>query len=97
MPAYADALTFFPFRDVTADCINASRDFMTRHPGKLKPWPGTFLDENIAVANAARLHFDANLSMVRLGDIALHQFPIAVRLADLCCLHFLIHGNSPLN
>jgi hypothetical protein len=70
MPTDADALPFFPFRDVTADCIDASRDFMTRHPGKLKPWPGTFFDENIAVANAARLHFDANLPNVRLGDIA---------------------------
>src|SRR5436309_2032748 len=93
MPAHADALTLLPFRDVNADCIDAPGDFMTRHPGVLKPGPGTFLDENIAVANAARLHFDENLPRARLGDIALHQFPVAARLADLRSLHLLIHGD----
>jgi hypothetical protein len=59
-PAYADALTFLPFRDVAADRIDASRDFMTRHTRILKPGPQTLFDDHIAVANAARLHLDAH-------------------------------------
>ena len=72
MPAYADALTLFPFHDVNADCLDATRDFMSRHPGILKPGPAAFLDENIAMANAARLHFHANLPSARLRDVAFH-------------------------
>ena len=96
MPADADALTLVPFRDVNADCLDASRDFMSRHPGILKPGPAAFLDEKIAVANAARLHFDANLPHAWLGDIALHQFPVSARLGDLRRLHFLTHKESPV-
>jgi hypothetical protein len=72
MPAYADALTFSPFRDVVADCIDAAGDFMTRDAGILKPGPETLLDDKIAVANAARLHFHANLLSARLRHVAFH-------------------------
>src|SRR5205085_1985438 len=57
MPAYADALTFSPFRYVAADHIDASRDFMTRHTGILKPGPETLFDQHIAVANATCFTF----------------------------------------
>jgi hypothetical protein len=76
MPAYADALTLFPFRDVAADLIDASRDFMTRHTRITKPGPQTLFDGHIAVANAARLHFHANLPSIRLRDVAFHQLLI---------------------
>src|SRR5215813_1722217 len=39
MPADPDALAVLPFRNITADCIDPSRDFMTRHPWKLKSGP----------------------------------------------------------
>src|SRR5712691_8785157 len=96
MPADADALTFFPLRDVAADRIDASRDFMTRHPRILKPGPETLFDEHIAVANAARLHFHANLPSAWLRDFAFHQFPISTGFADLRRLHFHIDC-SPSN
>src|SRR4030095_10788211 len=60
MPAYADALTLFPFRDVAAHRIDASRDFMTRHTGILKPAPETLFDDHIAAANAATITFTAS-------------------------------------
>ena len=94
MPAHADALTFLPFRDVAADRIDASRDFMTRHARILKPGPQTLFDEHIAVANAARLHFHANLAGARLRDIAFHQFKISTGFADLRRFHFLIHKSN---
>ena len=91
MPAYADALTFLPFNDVIADCIDAARDFMTRHTRILKPGPKTLLDDKIAVANAARVHFHANLPSARLRDVAFHQFEVSTGLADLRCFHFHTH------
>ena len=96
MPAYADALTFLPFRDVAADRIDASRDFMTRHTRILEPGPQTLFDEHIAVANAARLHFHANLPGARLRNVALHQFPVSARFADLRRFHSHVHNMSPL-
>jgi hypothetical protein len=72
VPAYANALTFLPFRDVVTDRIDASRDFMTRHTRILKPGPETLLYDEIAVANAAGFHFHTNLLSARLGDIALN-------------------------
>jgi hypothetical protein len=72
MPAHADALTFLPFRDVVADCFDASSDFMTRHTRILKPGPQPLFDEHIAVANAARVHLHTNLPGARLRDVAFH-------------------------
>jgi len=91
VPAYADPLTFFPLRDFVADCIDASRNFMTRHTRKLKPRPETFFDDKIAVANTARFHFHANLPRARLRDIAFHQFKISAGFANLRRLHLHPH------
>jgi hypothetical protein len=87
MPAYADALTFFPFRDVAAERIDTSRDFMTRHTRILEPGPQTLFDEHIAVANAARLHFHANLPSAGLRDFAFNYFKRSIRASDLCNTH----------
>src|SRR2546430_15653535 len=91
MPAYAHALAFFPFCNPVADCIDAPGDLMTGHTRILKSGPQTFFNENVAVANAARFYFHANLPSTRLRDVAFHQFPISTGLANLCCFHFLIH------
>src|SRR5207253_10128615 len=79
MPAYADVLTFLPFRDVAAERIDASRDFMTRHTRILEPEPQTLFDEHIAVANAARLHFHTNLPSAGLRDFAFRNFKWSIR------------------
>jgi len=70
MPADADALTFLPGRNTVTECIDVSCDFMTRHTGILKPGPETFLDQRIAMANAARFDFHAHLPNSWLGNIA---------------------------
>src|SRR5256886_7288523 len=91
VPADADALAFFPFCNPVADCIDAPGDLMTGHTRILKSGPQTFFNENVAVTNAARFYFHANLPSTRLRDVAFHQFPISTGLANLCCFHFLIH------
>ena len=91
VPAYADALTFFPLRHIAANRIDASGNFMTRHSWILQTGPKSLFDEHVAVANPARLHFHANLAGARLGNLAFHQFPSATRFADLRRFHFLIH------
>jgi hypothetical protein len=88
VPADADPLTACPLSNTAADCVDSSRDFMAWDSGKLKPGPKAVLDEHIAVANAARFHFDADLSGARLRDFAFHQLPIAARFADLGYFHF---------
>src|SRR5207253_1864056 len=87
MPAYADALTFLPFRDVAAERIDASRDFMTRHTRILEPGPQTLFDEHIAVANAARLHFHTNLPSAGLRDFAISNFKWSIRTSNLHDTH----------
>jgi hypothetical protein len=91
MPAYTDALTFLPFNDVPANRIDAAGDFVTRHTWILKPGQQSVLNQDVAVANAARLHFHAHLTGAWLRDIAFYQFPISTGLTDLCRLHFHIH------
>ena len=68
--------------------IDAACNLVTRHARKLKPRPDTLLNEHIAVANATRLHFHANLPGAWLRNIAFHQFPIPARFTDLRRLHF---------
>src|SRR5437899_11536659 len=91
VPPHADPLTFLPFNNVAADRIDTSRDFMTRHPRILKPWPETLFDKQIAVANSACLHFHANLTGTRVRYFAFHQFPISAGLGDLRRLHLPNH------
>ena len=61
MPADANALTFLPGGDVVSDRVDLPGDFMTRHAWILQSGPETFFDKHVAVANAARFHFHANL------------------------------------
>src|SRR5205085_9346963 len=91
MPAHPDALTFFPFDDVAADRIDTSRDFVTRHSRILKTGPLSLFDQHVAVANAARFDFHADLAGARLGDFALDQFKSIAGLADLRHFHFRSH------
>src|SRR6266576_1582958 len=70
MPANADTLPAFPIRHAITDCMNASRDFMTRHTWILKPGPEAVFDNKIAVTNATRLHLHAHLSATWLRNFA---------------------------
>src|SRR5947199_375215 len=63
---------------------------LTGHTRILKSGPQTFFNENVAVANAARFYFHANLPSTRLRDVAFDQFKVFTRFTDLCCLHFVL-------
>src|ERR1043166_911003 len=67
VPADADALVSFPVRHVISQGIDAPRNFMSWHTWILQPRPQTVFDQDIAMANAARVHFHPNLSCARLG------------------------------
>src|SRR5438270_743837 len=64
------------------------------HTWILKSRPQTVFDQDIAVADATRVHFHADLSSARLGNVAFDQLKIPAGFADLCSFHFRIH--SPL-
>ena len=72
MPANADSLTFRPLRNIASDRIDAAGNFMTRHTWILNARPQTVLHQDIAVADATRFHFHANLTGARLRNLALH-------------------------
>src|SRR4051812_46839360 len=88
MPADSDWLTLRPWHDIASDRVDATGNFMTRHTWILNARPQTVLHQDIAVANATRLHFHANLSRARLRNFAFHQFKIPAGFADLRRLHF---------
>jgi hypothetical protein len=91
VPADPNALALLPSNDTSAYRVDPAGDFVPRHARILKSRPETFLHQDIAVANAARLYFHANLPGTRLRDIAFHQFPISTGFADLRRLHFHAH------
>jgi hypothetical protein len=53
-----------------ADRIDAARNFMTWYTGILNSRPETVLDQYIAVANATRFHFYADLAGPWFGNVA---------------------------
>jgi hypothetical protein len=87
MPSHAYPLTGLPQRDIGADRIDAAGDLMAWHARILKSGPHAFLNQRVAVADAARFHLDANLAATRLGHGALNDFEITSGLADLHGFH----------
>jgi hypothetical protein len=94
MPANSSALTHRPLPDVTSERVYAAGDFMTRHARILESRPDTILDEHIAVANPACLHFYTNLPCARFGNVAIDQFKASTGLTNLRRFHFHCFGLS---
>src|ERR1700681_4374779 len=61
VPSHADPLTRVPQSHVRADGINASGNFMARHPRILNSRPESLFYQRVAVADTASLDFDAHL------------------------------------
>ena len=74
MPADADALAGFPFRNACANGVNDADDFMARDAGILDAGKQAGLGDGIAVANAAGLDFDADGAGTGLGNVAFDNF-----------------------
>jgi hypothetical protein len=87
VPAHADALAGFPVGHVGAHGINAAGDFVSGNARILDARPVAFLDECVAVANAAGFDFDPDLAASGLGNASLDEFEITAGLADLDSFH----------
>ena len=82
--------------DLAADSLAQLVVHRVHPPGNLMTWnsrifypgPDAIFDQQITVANPARFHFDANLSRLRLGQLAFEQFKIPSGLSNLCRFHF---------
>src|SRR5262249_10131911 len=74
VPADADPLTRLPVSDSVADRINHPAHLMTGDAGVLKSWIISFLDERIAVADAASEDPDPDRSGARLGYRPINDF-----------------------
>jgi len=87
MPTHTNTLAYAPLQNAASNSINDAGDFV--------PWdarigdsrPRAFDDERIAVAYAARLHLNANLSYTRLGNLTLDDFEKAFRSCHLRGFH----------
>src|SRR5439155_7567394 len=83
VPADAHPLARFQLADARTDGIDDSGHFVARNSGILNPRPESFLDQRIAVADAARLDFDPDRSRARLRDRPFHNLNSALTPRDL--------------
>src|SRR5262249_23085754 len=88
MPADAHPLAFFPICYAGAELVHDAGDFMAGNTRILNAREDAVLCEVVAEANAAGLHFDADLARTGLGNIALDNFKIAAGFRNLDCFHF---------
>jgi hypothetical protein len=61
----------------------------------LQTRPSAFFGEDIAVANAASLHLDANLAGAGRRNFALYDFKISLGFGNLYHFHFCHGADSP--
>ena len=88
VPADADALADGPGRGIGADGVDEADDFVSGNARILNPGEEAVLGEDVAVADAARLDFDADLAGARLRDIPLDEFERTLGGGDLNGAHF---------
>jgi hypothetical protein len=88
MPSHTNPLTRLPKLNVSSDGIYAASNFVSGYTGILNARPYAIFHENIAVTDAACVHFDSDLAARRIRDFALHQFEISAGFADLDSFHF---------
>jgi len=74
MPAHAHALARFPFRNTRTHGIHDPDHFMAGHTRISQARPVAFLDQRIAVADAAGLDFDPHPVGARLGNFTFNDF-----------------------
>jgi hypothetical protein len=87
VPTDADAFTFFPGSDAGADFVDDASYFVARNSRILQSGPRTFLGENVAVADAAGLHFDADLTRAGRRNIVLDEFKVGFCFGNLRYFH----------
>jgi hypothetical protein len=83
MPSHAHPLSGLPLRDAGSDRINPSADLMSGRSRELQARIQGFLDQGVAVTDAASFDLDANLARSGLADIPLDNLE---RSTGLCYL-----------
>src|SRR4051812_30992198 len=94
VPADADFLADGEIGDERAEGIDDADNFVAGHSGIFNAGPVSFLDERVAVADAAGLNFDADGAGGGLGDRAFHDFQWAAGSGDLNDAHGFGHDYS---
>jgi len=87
VPSDSDALAGFPVGNVSTDGVDAAGDFVSGNAWILEAGPMAFLNEDVAVADAAGFDFDPDLAAGGIGNVSFDEFEIAVGFADLDSLH----------
>jgi hypothetical protein len=96
MPAYANAIAFFPSRHSRTGSINTASDFVTWYTRILQSGPHAFLYQLVAMADSAGFYLDPDLPGTWFGDIAFNQLKIAAWFANLGHCHFCFHFEENL-
>jgi hypothetical protein len=91
VPAHTDPLARSPFGNACANFINDPGNLMPGNPRVLY-WPYSLLGYGVAVADAARLDFDAHGSIAGFRDFAFNEFKGALRLGHLNSSHRCHNG-----
>ena len=91
VPADADSLTGLPVEHVGTDDVDNTNDLVAENTWVLDAGPVTLLGEYVAMAEAARFHFDADLARTGLRNFLLNEFKRATSTGDLHCTIFR-HG-----
>jgi hypothetical protein len=104
IPADADPLSLLPSGDLGAQFIDDAGNFVARNPRILNSRPEAFFHKHVAVANAAGLYSDPDLSSFWRRNLALDNLEIRARFRNLrrfhrfeCGLHKCCHIASSRN
>jgi hypothetical protein len=96
VPSDSDALAWFPVRNIGADSVDAAGDFVSGDAGILDSGPIAFLNQRVAVADAAGFDFNSDLGAAGVGNVSFDEFEVTAGFDDLNSLH-LGHGSFLMN
>ena len=91
MPTNTNAVAGSPRCHARTDGVDHAGDLMTGHARINQVGPMSFFDEDIAVADSASCHFDADLGGPRFGNWPFGDGEIASGFCDLNGLHSFRH------
>ena len=88
VPPYADALTLFPGSNTGTELGDYAGNFVAGRARVGQAWPKPVLDQDVAEANTAGLHADADLAWAGLGNFAFLDFEIRAGFGNNGDFHF---------
>jgi hypothetical protein len=85
VPTQTDPLAGLEHGNIRPNCVEDSGDLVAWNAGVLNAGPEAQLGKRIAVANAAGLDTDSNVSRARLGELALDNLKVSAGGGHLHC------------